>query len=169
MLTRSWLHPRQTLGRDLLDEDSPKWLFSTISHWLKQSIWLRITRSGGCCLRTLLVVQVRNDDDDDDDDSVTVVNHVTYLVSPRTICLHFWTLETFGGNYGGERGSRWKLFHVDTLSKVNELEAAVRSLEYWSNVLSITHWRSSTNTNYQCQCTRHNTLNTLSIFLSTNA
>jgi len=53
-----------------------------------------------------------------------------YLISPRTICLHLWTLKTFSGHLGSERGARWKLFHVYALSKVNQLQPASRVLQY---------------------------------------
>jgi len=55
---------------------------------------------------------------------------LTYLVSPWTIRLHLWALETLSGNLGSEHGACWKLRHVNALSKVNKLEAAMRPLQY---------------------------------------
>ena len=67
-----------------------------------------------------------------------------YLVCPRTICLHFWTLKTFRGHFGSERGACWKLFHVNALSKVNQLKPTARLLQHWTQVFSIRHWRPAT-------------------------
>jgi len=82
-----------------------------------------------------------------------------YLISPWTISLHFWTLEAFSCHFGSECGAWWKLLHVNALTKINQLQPAVRAVQYWSHVFSIRYRRSSTNTNYQ----HHNIVQHISI------